>query len=317
MMDEQDAARRLNKIKGHASGIISEADALLAAMEGEPPPVEPGNPEPPKTQHAYLDPLWGGPIGSNGRKVVENAEWKGKEPQWADNTDYVNPKIWNHTTSDNYMIGDRIGTNVRLFNPIFENLTGFNYFMYINHGHPEERNELGLVIFGGYSKGLKAKAAWAEFKATRILIEDHVVEGSCSFNQYVRQRHGRQLVMIGGRGKATIAARGWCHYVDVPGAVGQSWSGPLPYRSEDWMKMHTGEDGPWKGKAWQGTELMYFGKGLTKALVGVPSGDQKSTYPALDNVVHPSVSPVEKKVEKNTTTGELSWRELWKRAGLL
>ena len=313
MMDEQEATRRLQKIQELAASIDAEADALLQAMEDPD-----GDTSPPSTQHVYLDPLWGGPIGAGGQKVVENAEWKGKEPKWADNTDYVNPKIWNHNGGSSYLIGDRIGRNVRLFNPIFENITGFSFLMYINHGHAEERNELGLVIFGGYSKGLKVKAAWAEFKASRILIEDHVTEGTCSFNQYVRQRHGRQLVMIGGRGKGTVAARGWCHYVDVPGVAGQSWAGPLPYRSADWMKMHTGEDGPWAGKAYQGTELMYFGPRLVKAEVGTPSYNQPSTYPALNNIVHPDVSPCEPKEEKGTEREELSgFRELWKRADLL
>lgn len=323
MMDEQEVARRLNAIKDHAADIEAEADALLAAMEGDPPPVEPpepepGNPEPPSTQHVYLDPLWGGPIGAGSRKVVENAEWKGKSPSWAADTDYVNPKFYNTNVTDREYIGQNIPKNVRLFNPIFENITGAEHFIYINHGHSEEKNEIGLVIFGGFSKGLKAKETWAEFKATRILIEDHVIEGTCASNQYVRQRHGRQLVMVGGRGKGPITCRGWCHYVDVPGCTVQSWAGPLPYRSVDWMKLHSGAEGPMAGKAYQGTELMYFGERVDKALVGVPSYNQPSKYPALNNVVHPKVNPCELKDEKGTKREALGgFRELWRQAGLL
>jgi hypothetical protein len=325
-MDEQDAKAALQRIKGHiveigehAAEAEIEVDALLAAMEGEPPDPSPELPEKPAvdTQHVYLDPIWGGPIGSGSRKVVENSEWKGKSPRFAADTDYVNPRFYNMSVTDREYIGQDIPKNVRLFNPTFENITGAEHFIYINMGHSEEKNEIGLVIFGGYSKGLKAKETWAEFKATRILIEDHVVEGTCASNQYVRQRHGRQLVMVGGRGKGLISCRGWCHYIDVPGSPAQSWAGPLPYRSVDWMKMHTGEDGPWKGKAYQGTELMYFGARVTKATVGLPSYKQPSDYEALNNVVHPAVRDVELKDEKGTKREALGgFRELWKRAGL-
>jgi hypothetical protein len=328
MMDEQEIAARLQTIKGYASATIAEADAVLLGLEAEPPPVEPppvepdggngGDIPPPSTQHVYLDPLWGGPIGSGGLKVRENMEWKGKEPRWEEKTDYVNPKMWNMNVTEIQYIGLNIPKQVRLFNPIFENITGAQHFIYLNHGHPEERNTIDFVIFGGFTKGMKAKNTWAEFKASKILIEDHVIEGSCSFQQYVRQRHGRQLVMVGGRGKGTVACRGWCHYVDVPGVAGQSWAGPLPYRSKDWMKIHTGADGPMAGKAYQGTELMYFGARSAKALVGVPSYDQPSKYPALNNIVHPDVGSCELKEEKGTKReGLVGYRELWGKAGLL
>jgi hypothetical protein len=321
-IDEAEFGLRLNRIKGHSSAIIAEADALLLAMEGEPPPIEPEPPEPavepPKGQHVYLDPIWGGPIGAGGRKVRENVEWKGKQPSWEEKTDYVNPKFYNMTVTDREYIGQNIPKGVRLFNPIFENITGAEHFIYLNHGHSEEKNTVDFVIFGGWSKGLKAKETWSEFKATRILIEDHVIEGSCSFNQMIRQRHGRQLVAVGGRGLKPISCRGWCHYVDVPGVTGQSWAGPLPPRSVDWMKEHTGADGPMAGKAFQATELMYFGPRLAKAVVGLPSYNQPSKHQALNNIVHPDVSPCELKEEKGTKREALSgFRELWKMAGLL
>jgi hypothetical protein len=277
-------------------------------------------PTPPKLQHIYLDPLWGGPIGSGSRRVIEGskAEWKGKPPSWQENTDYVNPKMWDYKVSGRDYIGDRIPTGVRLFNPIFENITNIDYMMYINHGHAEERNTVNFVIFGGYSKGVKAKGAWAEFKTSKTLIEDHVIDGSCGFGQYVRQRHGRQLVMVGGRGKGIVAARGWCHWIDVPDVTAQSWAGPLPYRSKDWMKMHTGEEGPWAGKAWQGTELLYAGKTVKKAVLGVPSGGQKSTYPSLNCSVHPDLDLDEKEAVKGTKREALGgFRDLWRKAGLL
>ena len=321
-MNEQEAAERLRKIQEHAAAIDAEADALLQAMEGEPPPDPDGGNggdiPPPELQHVYLDPLFGGPIGSNGKKVVEKAEWRGKQPQWTENTDYVNPVFSNMNVPDREYIGQNIPKNVRLFNPIFENITCPEHFIYLNHGHPEERNEVGFVIFGGFSKGIKAKETWAEFKATRILIEDHVQEGSCSSNDYVRGRHGRQIVMVGGRAKCKTHLRGWCHWVDVPGMTVNSWSGPLPYRSKDWMKLHTGEEGPYKGKAYMATELMYFGPRVSKAIVGLPSWTQPSTYPALNNIVHPDVASCELKVEKGTKRQALGgFRELWQMAGLL
>jgi hypothetical protein len=317
-MDEQDVAGRLSKIKFHAAAITDEADALLAAMEDGNPGPNPEPPDqivdPPSTQHVYLDPIWGGPIGSKGRRVVEGdkCEWKGKAPQWSENTDYINPKLWACKSDELGFVGDRIPTGVRLFNPIFENIVCSDHFFYINHGHDEEKNIIDFVIFGGVSRNVKAKKTWGEFKASRLLIEDHVVDEGCSFGQYLRQRHGRQLVMVGGRGKGEIATRGWAHYVDVPGATGQLWSGNLPAKSKDWI--------PEKDKgggAYQCSELCYMSERLKKVTVGQES-TKKDDWPAKNNLVHPDVRDVDMKNEDGTKREAIGgWRDLWRKAGLL
>jgi hypothetical protein len=157
-------------------------------------------------------------------------------------------------------------------------------------------------------------------KATKWLLEGHEVDPSCKYSQYVRQRHARQFVGVGGKAHGIVAVRGWAHLVDIEGVTGQSWSGPLTYRSKDWIEQRGGhgDDDKFKGKAWQGSELIYFGPNVSRVKLGEPSGGQPSTYPALNNYIDPNIQHVEEGVHEKTHRASLSgFRQLWQMAGLL
>lgn len=128
----------------------------------------------------------------------------------------------------------------------------------------------------------------------------------------MRWRHGNRLVMIGGKGQGEIATRGWAHWVNVPGAIGQHWSGNLPAKSKDWIP----EKDKGGGK-YQCSELCYMGERLKSVTVGEPS-TKDDDYPALNCIVHPDVRDVNLKNHKGTKREEInSFRDLWRKAGLL
>jgi hypothetical protein len=143
-MDEQAAVEALERIQGHLAVVEehvaaanAELDALLAAAGGEGPDPSP-EPGPDEGRNWALDEVWGGPVGSGGRKVVTGKVWDGKKIGDLDeNTDYVDAIHRNYTnhSSDTAMgWGDRIPQRVRFFNLTVKNID-VEYWAYINHGH--------------------------------------------------------------------------------------------------------------------------------------------------------------------------------------
>jgi hypothetical protein len=292
------------------------------------PPIDPP-PPPIEGKEWWKDEVWGGDIGSGNRRVIEGdkAQFIGKPPSFSENTDYVNPVFAKFNTAASgrgEYIGERIPTGVRLINPTFENIDAAGYFIYLNHGHDEEKNQLFLVIAGGHATNVRAGKAFAEVKGSVYLCDGLEVDQNCKFGQYWRHRHGRQGVVRGGKSHGEIAAKAWCFFADVPGCSGQSWAGILPPRFKGgidggWGRLHGGTDSAFAGGAWQCTEGMYFGPGLKEVRVGIKafSVEEKNKYPAFDNIVHPShEGQVKFEKHQGTIYKELEhYKQLWAKYG--
>jgi len=300
---------------------------VLTALTVEGVPVGNGDGADPSRNFA-LDPIWGGPIGSGGRKVVEKKEWS-RRPigDLEEDTDYVDCKQHDYTASGSGVSrawGDRIPQRVRFFNLVVSKVTA-DYWAYINHGlyEPGTRkggtNGLFLAIDGLTFDGCRIKGAGLEMKASVYLVRNPVVLPSTQMGQLGRKRHGRQSIWIGGDAAGNeIAFRGWCDVCDVKDAVFVGWGGPLPYRSVDWTKLHNGTSSPWAGKAWEGEEGLYIGPRVKSGTLSKPSGGQETKFPALDCIVHPEAAGRVKALAgtKNLLTEAIAdYRTLWSRYG--
>ena len=285
-MDKDEAERRLHSIKDFAALIDSEADALLAMLEGEPHPehpiVEPPDPaieppEPPNPGPGNPGEWIGGDVGSGKRVVFEGKVYtKTLKPAQA-NTDYYKCvfKTGDQSVIDNY----KMPKNVRFLDCTFEGINT-HLGVYLNNGHAEE--EIGFVI--QRAKIVRCKMdSFTEFKASLVYVCDCEVGEGTSLKQTIRQRHGKKLVCERNKGFSQISARGWLHYArDNPGADVCWWAGNLPSRYDDWKPMHK----PGGGFNMQCSELCYA-EGCGSVEVGHVQGEGAKKYPALNCMTHP------------------------------
>ena len=279
MMDEQEVAGALQKIKTHAAAIDAEADALLAAMEGEPPPVEPPDhgPDPgPGNPGEWI----GGDVGSGKRKVIEGKVYTSPIKPAAD-TDYYKCVFKTGTARviDNY----KVPRNVRMLDCTFDGCKA-DHVLYFNNGHAED--EIDFVL--QRATLLRCQTPnFAEFKASLIWVADCEQGEGCKIGQTLRQRHGRKLSVLRCQGFSEISARGWLHFVkDCPGADVRMWAGNLPARYEDWGAGPNPPHKPGGGFNMQCSELCYA-EGVGSVEVGHVQGEGAKSYPALNCMTHP------------------------------
>jgi hypothetical protein len=217
----------------------------------------------------------GGPVGSNGRRVIENADLRsgGFNPGRTSNTDYYKCRLPEYYGS--------VADNVRLLECVHKNLTvpargeQGSHVLYINNGHKE--NEIGLVIQG--HRFIRCTAAnLMEFKASDVTVAD-CQQKDCGTQQTIRFRHGRKHIVIGNWGFGEISCRGWLSWiVDNPSAHVKLWAGNLPARHVAW--------GPLKeaGKGnYQTCELAYV-EGCGSVKMGHVQGSINE-FPALNCLI--------------------------------
>lgn len=261
-----------------------------------------------------LDEVWGGPIGSGGRKVVTGMVWDGKKISGLEEkTDYVDCIHRNYSDPDGWGWGDTIPKRVRFFNLLVKNIN-VEYWAYINHGHDEEKNRLWLAIDGVKFEQLQCKAA-LEIKGSLYLLQNMVVGADCSMNQLLRKRHGRQAVVIGGDAKGKECSfRGWADWCDVPNAVVVGNAGNLESRYVDWSEDHVAGG----GNNMQREEGLYAGPRVKSVKLGYMSNDSCDKYECLDSVLHTGApAPVIAGPEEGWRRQDVEdYRDLWDEYGL-
>lgn len=292
-LDEiEEAQRKLSS----ATTLICDGLDLLS---GEPP-------EPPGGEDEYF----GGPVGCNGRRVVENKTFQQTDLEDYENTDLVN------CTFTKALYDLTLPKNLRLLSCKLQGIKApddKSYLFYVNNGHAEK--QINFVMDDCLFEGCKAKACGFEFKTSEVYMFRCQQAPDCDIKQTVRQRHGRMGVYEDCEGFTEISARGWGHFVkNCPGAKVVLWAGNLPARYEQWKDMHI----PGGGGNMQCSELIYV-EGVGPILLGKESKENKpDDYPALNCIVGPNVGEVTKLIHKGTDFDSTleTYLDLWDICGL-
>jgi hypothetical protein len=289
-LDEIEEAQR--KLTSATALIIDGLDLIGGNEETEPP--EEGS-------------YFGGPPGSNGRKVIENKTFQQTDLEDYENTDLLN------CTFTKALYDLTLPKNLRLLSCTVKGVKApddKSYLFYINNGHAEK--QINFIVDGLLMVDCKAKCGF-ELKTSEVYFMNCVQDASCDIPQTIRQRHGRMGVYRDCKGFKEIAARGWGHYIErCEGASVVLWAGNLPARYEQWGDMHVAGG----GNNMQCSELVYV-DGVKSVYIGKKGNNSDHPYEALNCIIGPNAGSIQHGLEKGTDYADMdSFLDLWDICGL-